>query len=410
MLRNLFQRAVSRFVIFAAVCVTVLSGTAEKCHGNDPPPAQLKFSIKENQLIYLDVEVFGTSNQFLLDTGAGVSVFDERFRDALGAPIAGGVSEKRSHQKFSCPPMKISNGAIDSPNAGSPIFIRDFAMMRSLADHDIRGILGMDVLREHIVRLNFDEGAGELRRESSLTSGHEERLHFKLFSPGVLIRHPSFGFQRYQINTGASAASLYIERDRFRMLVRKGHIRLLGTSSPAEVLRQVTLRFGVIDYIDFGPHRFFNVRVMEEEANVQGTINLPFLERFDVELDFPNQRGRFRPGQHVDRADDGYCTAFNVKHVGKEIIAIAHRGPDGEALSEIQDGDKLLNVNGTAAVDLGMMEIRKLLCQPDTQLQVLIERDGVARELTLNLPPRIDLFPAKSPHELIDEAGDDFDK
>ena len=399
------------FLFCAALPLATLPTRCGTCCGADASPVVLRFVIEDAEPIYLAVEIASKNYQFIADTGSTITVFDDRFRDQL-EELDGGItvttpSKQRFLSYYASPEIKIGDGAVVPLAAGSRVGMVDLTTVRSAAGQEVHGILGMDFLKFHVMRLNFDQGFGELRSDASLHSLHEERLFFQKGTPGVLLRIPGIGFQRFLVDTGAIGDSLQLKRDRFDALIRAGHLRILGERSGAEFDGVKTARKGVINFVEFGPHRFFNLSVTESSTDA---INVPFLQRFEVELDFPKRVGRFLPGRRIDVPDAFNCSGFGVRRIDGDVIVAAHQLTYTTMPEEIQDGDRLHRINGVKAPKLPLARIRQILTVPDSKVEITLEREGITKDLVIRLSQGPELFPAKLSHELIDEPVDDCDK
>src|SRR4051794_20909599 len=109
--------------------------------------------------ILLPVKFHGEVYQFVLDTGAGMNVYDTSLRPHLGAPLKVVTAKMpRGTMKmslFSAPAAMIGSLSLQTPG---PVACADLDMIRRATGHDVRGIIGMAFLAEHVVELDFDQG------------------------------------------------------------------------------------------------------------------------------------------------------------------------------------------------------------------------------------------------------------
>ena len=268
------------------------------------------------------------------------------------------------------------------------------------------GILGMDFLRTQIVWLNFDEGIGSFRTVRSLDEGHIENLHMVKQAPAVLMRLPSEGFMKFMIDTGCDGTSLRLETVLFEKLIRKRKLVVRSESKPVTVGKTSSRRSGFIDLVEFGPHRFFNVSVAEGSTNA---IGLPFLRRFDVELDFPKKTARFRAGHRINEWDSKTNAGMSAKRIEGPWIVCDVLPSSQASKSGVLDGDEILSINSVLSKNLTLRKIAYFFSRQGADVRITIKRDGTTREVVFGLQDNPNPFPAESAHALIDTPSE-FDQ
>ena len=180
----------------------------------------------------------------------------------------------------------------------------------------------------------------------------------------------------------------------------KQKLASVGEGKSVNVSSTRSRRYGVIDRIEFGPHRFFNVGVVEGSMN---SVGLPFLRRFEVELNLPNQTAQFRTGLRINDADSRSRAGISAKRVGGKTI-VCDINPSSEAAkSGIVDGDQIQSINGFSPDNLTLRKIAALLSRPGSTVTITFQKGDVTKEVVCRLQDDPEPYPAESPHELIDE-------
>ncbi len=134
----------------------------------------VEFDIPKNgRMITLPVQIAGKEYQFLLDTGATYCVLDESFRSSLGKPIKTvkvHSARKPVDLQFYHSP-EISLGGVKLKKTG-PVACADLEMLRRVTGLNFHGFIGMSVLGQYVVQIDFD--SGKLRLIESKGVAHPE--------------------------------------------------------------------------------------------------------------------------------------------------------------------------------------------------------------------------------------------
>jgi hypothetical protein len=170
-----------------------------------------------------------------------------------------------------------------------------------------------------------------------------------------------------------------------------------GSQISTEATGNAKSRRGVVDSLTIGPHRFFNLTVTEGRQNA---LSLTFLKRFNLEIDFPQQKVYFHPSKKIDCKDQFFRPGFAVTELDQSIVAVRQ----GDTEPDIQEGDKFLKINGSPAAELGLKKVWDLIEKPGTTLSLVIERNGKIHELTIKLSEAPEVFPKQETYELIDDS------
>ena len=371
------------------------------------------FPVKVGEPLLISAEVFDGAVQLLVDTGTTPVALDETYRDRLGDP----VSDATMETFLSRQPQIVNRFAIPRILVQTvPQFVFEDPITKSIGCLNLEppkqalgikrmGILGMHALRPKILRVDFDAQIGAISDQPTLQTSHREQLRFNSKGlPEILIRLPNLGFRSFMIDTGGSS-TICMEPTVFDELLRKGHIVNEHSLKTAVIGGSLKTRVGRISSVEFGPHRFHNLKVSECSRN---TIGLPFLSRFKFEFDFPNRVAKFAPGRLIKQEDRRRLSGCGVRRLADKTFVYAVE-PDGLAdQAGLQNDAEINQINEIPVDRLTTQKIRELMSVPKTELRLTVIRDGKEKEIVLNLPDDPLPCPAKSTHELI-EQGNDFD-
>jgi hypothetical protein len=382
-LKRCFTLAIVHFA-----CLTTLAGEIEPLSNEIE-----RFPVKLGRAIYVPVELLGEKHQFVLDTGCSINLLDVTFVDRLppsrktiGASGPGGSSSIRLLQ---APEMKIGKKNPRTLLAEQDKFVGiiDFAEVRLATESNCSGIIGMEFLKSQVVRLNLAESFVAFRSEPTSQPAHVEKIRINdLKCPRISLQVSGSHLCPMTIDTGRQDG-LVIETKLYDRLLQEQRILARGTTEYVTFDRTITSRVGVLDRVSLGPHQVRNVHVAEGKIPVMG---LQFLRRFEVDLDFPNGQAYFRPSQQFTSPDHWNLAGFVVDRVEHQIVVYSTEAGGVAERNGIAKGDVILQMNGIPTSEMPLEKIGQLKEEPDTQLRLLIQRDGVTREVTLPLKAQPD--------------------
>lgn len=114
---------------------------------------------KGGEQILLPVTLKEQDYQFVLDTGSEVTGFDIKLRDHLGGIVQAaklqtpnGVVRTEIHRA-----PKATIGKIKLQTSGH-VICTDLSGGRHASGKEIYGVVGMDFLQHHVIRIDFDRG------------------------------------------------------------------------------------------------------------------------------------------------------------------------------------------------------------------------------------------------------------
>jgi hypothetical protein len=347
-------------VLFFLLCSRLIS--SEPPSAPDANRVVAEFDIAKNgDLILLPVSIMGKEYPFVLSTAAARTAVDVRLRRILGEPIgqrSGATADgKLEYTEYDPVAMKIGNIEF---KASRPLVCSDLAHMRAVMGHDIYGLVGQDFLRDRIIEIDFD--AGKFRVVASVepadgtdsrTLVRTERGHAAIFSIPGLAR------QLFVIDTGATppvcitplAVDVLIERGLAAGIERSEYIATAG-----KFLR----RTGRLRSFAFNDWELPGVRFLESNGE---TVGLEYLARFRVTLDYEEGFVYLSPGKRFDRPEPRDWSRMSIAVLdGDVVVRFVAAGAVADHAG-IKEGDVLTKVNGRAATEFTLFEIRALLSE-----------------------------------------------
>ncbi len=371
----------------ALFVVSNLTGSESKPDAAPSETALERFPIAKNAYFLLvPVEIKGKRYQFVLDTGSSSTIFDQRLRHLL--------SQQLGWQKVETPHGIVNAPLFQAPEAkvgrlllpkGTFVTVTDFEKMRQAGDNEMSGVIGMDFLGRHILRIDFDRGEVVFLRSVGPNPGERLPLSFRYDRPHISIQidEPDDP-ELFMLDTGLSghhsgnmSAALFdalIAKKKMSSLVK---LRSVGFSGVVQDGRQ-----GQMDCLLLAGHRHKGLRFMRAEINVLG---LRFCSRYVMTCDFPNRLLYLKKRHRFDWPDKQNLSGLHIFRIKGEIQVDAVDEGSPAALAGIRSCDVLLTVNGKKVSELSLFDVRERFCSAGEQLRLVVRQGAQQREVSLML-------------------------
>jgi hypothetical protein len=339
-----------------------------------------------NDLVFLPVAVNqGQPSLFQLDSTAPASTIDPSRRAELG--IA----------KLDVPVLNLSGvdltlallGELAKPDFGARV------------GRVYEGTLGNDFFASLVMEINYARQTFRLYDPASYQyAGGGKSLHLSFIAglPVVRARISLTGSKAVEgdfvVDTALDASLLIARRFaethnlRPRRAIPSDEF-VTGSSDSAELTRLNALEIGPFTVPQSIAVFSRAGSVADRDRQLAGEIGARLLERFVVTFDYPHQQILLNPGTNfrADEVEDMSGLAIVASGPGLkrfEVTDVWPRTPGADA--GIRKGDVIEGINGEAAADMSLAEIRALFRQPVGRYSVLIGRG--AETLSVNLRMR----------------------
>jgi hypothetical protein len=341
--------------------------------------------------LIVPVTIRGKDYPFLLDTGADVVVCDTSLRPLLGAPLGKvkctTAGDKTNLEVFA-PPEAFLGKLQVSKDEAVPAF--DFRKIREALGQDVRGILGMNFLRDYVVTLDFDHEAVSLRRQVGDTSTLGQAIPMSLRGgvPSVFLDFQVIHkLNPFLLDTGAiTTDSGLLNGDLFRALAKAGKLGDAWpggcgvTASGKKDLRITAL----VREVSVGP--FHHRNLLFSGAAERNVLGLNYLSRSMVTFDFPSSTLYLQPGVRFNAPlDQPNRSGLGLLRVeGATVITGVEKNSPAEQAG-IKVKDILLSVADLPADRGSLHPVHNLLrCEGGT-VAVKYRRGKEEREVSLRL-------------------------
>lgn len=379
-----------RIVAFLLMLTQVRTSVAESDVDVDSSvERRAEFNIGKNgRLLILPIELADRELLCLLDTGAATSGFDVSVKELLGRSRGRQTirtpAGRQVVESFAWPSATLGG---ESLSAKGTVVCVDLEEVRRATGQNVRGVVGMDVLRSRRVHVNFDQGILAFLPSLPDVRSLGTKLPINVKDDGMPWINASFDAhksEQFLIDTGAQGNSLKAEL--FAECVEDGHI-LLGTSSTSVTLAgAVQGEAGRLLSLSVGPYNHQGLRVASSDLS---SVGLRHLSRFLVTFDFPGNAIYLKRGANYLKPEPRATSGMTLVWIEKEVVVTAvKKGGPAEA-AQLRRDDVIVQVNGKKAGEYDHFSLRELLTSEVGRIiPVTIRRDSQEFELKIALDER----------------------
>jgi hypothetical protein len=337
----------------------------------------------DGDYLVIPVRIASREYFFALDTGSTCSAIDTSLRSLVGDRLfpcsRAGVSPDEI-ELFRGPRLSIGKlKAIEDP----PVGVLDLAFFREISGQDLRGLLGMDFLREHIVEIDSDNGTLSFLASLPANPGFELRLSFSSNRP-YLEAKLGGATDRFLIDTGwVGGSSGMITTQQTNSLLRSRLAELSGRFSAQSAWGE-TFQGRVISVNSFGIGPFEHKELSFAEAK-ENLITTQYLKRYIVTFDFPHGKVYLKKGASYSDPERKDLSGLTLVRQGaKTVVRDVYRSSPA-AKAGIQVNDVILKIGDKNAKKSRIMELRSLFCDEGRTIPIKLEHGGKELDVSIFL-------------------------
>ncbi len=249
---------------------------------------------KKGDHVIVPVTIDGHEYSFVVDTGCTKCVVDTSLRSQLRETDRTLTVDGKKLDLYELPELQLGKIRIPADTEAS---CHDLAWFRLAFGKDVQGLLGMNVLNAHVVRIDFDAGKLTILKKAV---GEPADAEFPLsYSAGdipmIETKFLTGEVRNFKIDLGMDNVG-HLESKLFDKLLKNGGLR------DAEMSVQLTIhgfefrRAAFFPRSRVGGFQYKSLKVIEGAQNLLG---LGFLSKFDVTFDFPNDCLYLRRGKRM---------------------------------------------------------------------------------------------------------------
>lgn len=372
-------------------------------------------AMAQQPLVSMPFELFGdhiiiklqvnnsTPLDFIFDTGDGLTVLDIDKARELGM-IADVAARKTSaggrvkgvllkHQKIEIEDQEIED---------VEIYETSLLTLERTVGRLFDGIIGYDILKNYIVRVDYDQMKFELYDQKSSAfqpKGEVFPLKLNSYIPYIKGKFTLANGAIYKgdffIDTGARAAvdlnTPYVNKN--NLIDKIGPKYEYNIIDVAE--KEIKHYMGRATTFSFGEFTEKNLPLglsqaeqgIQSNKKVAGIIGNATLKRYNITYDYASKKIYIEPNSVFE---DGYlidASGLDFQYDLKMDAVLIHQVHGGTPGAEagITPDAVLVEINGKEAKSIPFPELRKILAEADKEVQLKIMQGGKIEEKTLKL-------------------------
>jgi hypothetical protein len=385
----MFVRSLLSLLLFSVTMLCLsLVGRESVAQLADAEEVIERFSIpKDSHWVLLPVTIKENRYRLVLDTGANWTAYDKPLWSLLGKTI----ELQKTQEKITVPlfdPPDAWLGQLTLPK-DRPVVGADMKELREDFGEDIHGILGMDFLKRHIFRMDFDRGEIVFLRKVGPDPGQRLAVRLKDDLPCVRIDLPGLrepeefildtGFARGGGNEGGC-----LRKTTFEAFIKSGKL-IPGGSVPFVGFAGKQMNgHGWLDALPFAGNTHKNLVFYEREVNYLG---LDVLSRYMVTFDFPHQAIYLKKGRQFDKPYRYDHSGLKVRRVRGQTVVAFVDDESAAAKAGILPGDVLLQIDKELINGMTLYTLKDRLCDEDKKIVLTVRREMRQFDVPVALSP-----------------------
>ncbi len=271
--------------------------------------------------------------------------------------------------------------------------VNNYEVLSSVYGEKVDGIIGYSFFSRYIVKINFDSSIIEVYSPGTIKYPTAGTLLHPVFTSLPIqwlnIRdRKRMGFNFY-IDTGAGLCFLMSEKyaqDSNIILSRRRPVLTQAEGMGGKLQMRLT----VIKEVRLGPYRFHAVPtyLYKDDFNLTsypftgGLIGNDLLRRFNMIFNYPSREIHLVPNTHFSESFDYAYTGLGIYYVdGKIIVEDVIKGSPADK-ARFKVNDEIIAVDKN--VSLNIQAYKNILQTPYASIKVIIKRDNLLKELTIN--------------------------
>ena len=358
--------------------------------------------------VWLKVSVNGEPAQdFLLDTGASVTVLDSTYAAKLGLTTRGSLQGTGAGSSGQFAFTSVNTIRVEG-QAGSGIELTSQHVvvaplskyLKSYFWRDTPGVLGYDFLSRFVNAIDYEK--------QTLTFSDPEGFQYTgkgqaipiSFSEGVPVVHAKVdgveGDFRLDVGSGSSVDlhTPFVEKNGFRAKAKKtidAPGAGFGGSFEMDMARLSSFEIGTYVIADPIVGLTRTQTGTFSGTDFAGNVGNRILDRFHCTFDYSKKVVYLEPDARFATRDDfGQFGAQIMLEDDRIVVGYVAEGTPAAAAG-LEVGDVVNSINGKAAAGLSIDDIFPLLedSPPGTEITLNVSRGGAARDIKIRLAPSL---------------------
>jgi len=376
-----FFRVEERASAWGAIVAACLMATAVV--GAEPAPADraagAAFTFDADlDYVFLPVEIGGRDYRCVVDTAAA-NYLDVSLRPLLGPRLETGQmltpSGIREMGLYAAPAARV--GPLPLCPTGT-VNCSDFAALRESTGFDIRGLVGLDFLRNWITRIDFDRGRIEFLDPRAAGDRPD-------WGDPIPLSRDAHGLTWVTVTVGAGQTARFVIDTGWRRtgsldaataaaLAASGDFRKTGATELVDQAGRRAAVLGRLAHASLGSFRSENLQFSVGNYNILG---LNYLRRFGVVFDYAGQRLYLTAGKRFAEPDRGSMSGLLFRFRPAEVV-VTFADENGPAYAAgVRAGDRVQKINDRPIADLTSADVQRIVKSPGgAPVELALQRDG----------------------------------
>ncbi len=342
----------NKFSLLVCFLLAIIAGcTSNSRYLALPEQQSFKFN-PEDKVVLIPVTYEGKIYNFMIDTGASWIIFDKKYEGILGKPIKKEkVNVYYGHINldfFKVEKLSIGNINTDQYEVAS----MDLEKISNALELSIDGLIGMDFLRNYIIRIDFALGQISFLNKIDINDSFADKLRMKYNTGGIPVINGQVDSipTEFMIDTGLIPIK-FLDYTTFE----KVKADLTDSRVGEDCIRVNSLHLGKKKYTDLIFHR--------AKASALG---YDFLSQHSVIFDFKHNYLYLKDSTQLKEKDELNMTGANIVRIpsGNLQVQSVKKYTPAETAG-VFPGDIILSIDGLGVINLSRWEIAKLLRKGD---------------------------------------------
>jgi len=372
------------------------------------PIAELPFEMVGNR-VYLSGSVGGKSTSLILDTGAGMSIFDTDLARRLGAKETGSIPVSGAGDSVRKGAI-LDNFMVSVTGTNLQHAVRYSVPLDGLASFEgrpLEGILGTDFIQKFVVQIDYQAKRVRLFEPAKYVHptkavphpyrlvGNLPHTKIKLSMPGVGVREVDA-----MIDTGATGSAILTQRFSLKEDLATKLAALPSVPTGAGVGGPTFGKRTRLDWLDLGERRLERpIAAIEENKGGATGANASYdvliggeaLRRFTATFDHSRNRLYLDPNREFRTPFVGDLTGLQIMAEGNELRTYRVSWIVANSAAEeagFRVGDEVVSVDGRAVGRHTLEHLRQDL-KLRRDRRIVVRRGDQTIELRLRPRPTV---------------------
>ncbi|HEY4416953.1 MAG TPA: aspartyl protease family protein [Verrucomicrobiae bacterium] len=334
----------------------------------------------------------------IVDTGAGMTYIDAKYRDELGASIDDmSVNTVTTTNVpvllYHAPPLNIGGRSFNLDKVGC----LDFSALRAATGVPFAGMLGMDLLQRYVITFDPDQ------EQFSLTTNVPAIVKQRALAI-PLTRADNGKEEILQLSArlnGSGPINLVLDSGAFDFLGlnqadwdkvfpddKEPVVEDFNVGADSKIVRSKAAR---IRSLRIGASLYTNILVgLVSNPTSFSHIGDLFLRQHIAALDVSNQVLYLLPSRHFGETNELDMSGLHLLKLNSKIMAYMVDSNSPAFKAGIRDGAELVAINGQPAGSVLLSDIRQILRKADgMKISLEIKQAGQVKEANFRLKKRI---------------------